>query len=169
MVRIKNKNKMITIRQYSKEDKEKINSVAIDAFQQFKEQYSDWESLLNSVGNMSSLEGKSNIFVAEVNNEVAGAVALVLPGKDKNENIEASWATIRLLVVSTQHRSKGIGKLLTNECIKTAQDLGVKTIGLYTSPIMQVALSMYINIGFEKVKNIGEIFGVEYSVYKLEI
>lgn len=161
--------KMITIRPYLKEDKAKINEVAVNAFQQFKEMYSDWDALLNSVGNMSSLELNSNIFVAEINNEVVGAVALVHPEKDKNKNIETTWATIRLLVVSTKHRSKGIGKLLTNECIKTAKRLGVKTIGLYTSPIMHVALTMYLKIGFEKVKNIGQIFGVEYAVYKLEI
>ena len=165
----KRKNKMITIRPYTIKDKNQINSVAINAFQQFKEQYNDWESLLNSVGNMSSLVEKSNIIVAEINNEVAGAVALVHPGKDKNKNIDPTWSTIRLLVVSTNHRSKGIGKLLTNECIKTAKTNGVKTIGLYTSPIMQIALSMYLKMGFEKVKSIGQIFGVEYAVYKLEI
>jgi len=160
---------MITIRPYSKEDKEKINNVAVEAFQQFREKYSDWQSLLTSVGNMSSLEDNSNIIVAEIHNEIVGAVALVYPGKDKNKNIDPTWATIRLLVVSTQHRSKGIGKLLTNECIKTAKDLGVKTIGLYTSPIMNIALTMYLNMGFKKVRNIGEIFGVKYAVYKLEI
>jgi hypothetical protein len=50
---------MITIRPYTIKDKNQINSVAINAFQQFKEQYNDWESLLNSVGNMSSLVAKS--------------------------------------------------------------------------------------------------------------
>ncbi len=74
-----------------------------------------------------------------------------------------------MLVVSPSQRGKGIGKKLTMECIKRARDIGVSIIGLHTSPIMEVALSMYLRMGFVKVKDIEPIFGVEYSVYKLQI
>jgi len=160
---------MVNIRPYSQEDKDKINSIAIDAFLQFKEKYNDWEKMKLKVGNMASLDSTSDILVAEESNKIVGAVALVYPGKDINKNIELSWASIRMLVVSPEHRSKGIGTKLTMECIKLATVKGIKTIGLYTSTIMHVALPMYLRIGFVKVKNIESICGVEYALYKLKL
>ena len=42
-------------------------------------------------------------------------------------------------------------------------------IGLHTSTIMEVALSMYIRLGFEKMKDIPPIHGVPYAIYKLDL
>ena len=160
---------MFIIRPYLKKDKETIKIVAIEAFSQFKDHYNDWESVKSVVGNLASLESTSELMVAEVNNEVVGAVALVHPGKDKNTNIDSSSASIRMLVVSPKHRSKGIGKQLAIECLEIAKRHGYKEISLFTSPIMKVALPMYLRMGFDKVKDIEPISGVEYALYKLEI
>lgn len=160
---------MFIVRPYLKKDKEIINSVAIEAFAQFKEHYNDWKLIKSVVGNMASLETTSDLIVAEVNNEVVGAVALVHPGKDNNKNIDPSWASIRMLAVSPKHRSKGIGKQLALECLKIAKKRGYKEVALFTSPIMKVALPMYLRMGFDKVKGIEPISGVEYALYKLEI
>jgi len=160
---------MLKTRPYLETDKQAINSLAIEAFSQYMSHYNDWELIKSVVGNIASLAGISNLIVAELNNTVVGAVALVHPGMDMNENIDPSWASIRMLVVSPDHRSKGIGKQLTTECIKTASENGFKTIGLFTSPIMEVALPMYLRLGFEKVRDIEPICGVDYSLYKLEI
>jgi len=159
---------MINIRPYSKDDKETLNGLAIKAFQEYKTHYNDWASIKSTVGNMASLESTSDIIVAEINNKIVGAVALVYPGMDKNKYINPAWASIRMLVVSPQHRCKGIGKSLASEIITLATRQGVKTIGLFTSKIMQVALPMYLRMGFVKVKDIDPISGVEYALYKLD-
>jgi ribosomal protein S18 acetylase RimI-like enzyme len=160
---------MFIVRPYLEKDKEAINSVAIEAFAQFKDYYNDWEPIKSVVGNMASLESISDLIVAEINNEIVGAVALVHPGKDKNKNIDPSWASIRMLVVSPKHHSRGIGKQLALECLKIAKRRCFSEIGLFTSPIMKVALPMYLRMGFKKVKGIEPISGVEYALYKLEI
>jgi len=162
------KNKII-IRPFNKNDSNEIDRVAIESFSEFKEKYNDWERIKKSVGSVSGLHKDSDILIAEINNCIVGGVALVFPGKDKNKNIDNSWATIRVLVVSPDHRSKGIAKKLTMECLKLARKKGYSAIGLYTSPIMSVAVKMYEKTGFIKIKNIGLICGVEYDLYKFKV
>ena len=160
---------MFIIRPYLEKDKDSINRLAIEAFTQFKDQYNDWEYIKSVVGNMTSLEDTSDLIVAEINNEIVGAVALVHPGKDSNKNIVPSWASIRMLVVSPNHRSKGIGKQLALECLNISRSRNFKEIALFTSPIMKVALPMYLRMGFEKLKDIEPISGVDYALYKLDL
>jgi len=157
------------IRTFNKNDSDEINRVAVEAFSEFKEKYSDWEYIKKSVGSMAELDRNADIVIAEINKCVVGGVALVFPGKDKNKNIEKSWATIRVLVVSPNHRSKGVAKKLTLECLKLAKQKGYSCIGLYTSPIMTVAIRMYEKIGFKKIKSIGLICGVEYDLYNIKV
>ena len=159
----------ITIRSFSKNDSDEINRVAIESFSEFKEKYSDWARIKKSVGSISELHNQADIVIAEINNCIVGGVALVFPGKDKNNNIENSWATIRVLAVSPRHRSKGVAKKLTMECIRLARQKDYFAIALYTSPIMSVAVAMYEKIGFIKIKSIGLICGVEYDLYKFKV
>ncbi|MGK0289567.1 MAG: ribosomal protein S18 acetylase RimI-like enzyme [bacterium] len=160
---------MIEIRPYKKSDQEQLNQLAIKAFEQFQNQYSDWNALQTAVGKMSNLQETSEIIIAEEEGNIIGGVAIVLPKNGSKEYFDPTWASIRMLIVNPEQRKKGIGKKLTEECIKKAQLMGCKFIALHTSPIMEVALSMYLKMGFSKVKEINPIFGVEYAVYKLQI
>lgn len=157
------------IRSYKKYDEEQLNALAVEAFSQFKDNYNDWNAIKSIVGRMSALNESSEIIIAEGSGNIIGGVAFVPPGGDTKGHFDKSWASIRMLVVSPGQRGKGIGKKLTKECIKRASDIEVSFIGLHTSPIMEVALSMYLRMGFVKVKDIEPIFGVEYSTYKLKI
>ena len=38
-------------------------------------------------------------------------------------------------------------------------------IALHTTPIMRVALPMYLRMGFIKLREASEIYGVPYAVY----
>jgi hypothetical protein len=42
-------------------------------------------------------------------------------------------------------------------------------IALYTTPMMTVALSMYLRMGFTKLRNAEDIYGVPYAVYTKEL
>ena len=111
---------------------------------------------------MSSLSTESEIIVAEYGGEFSGAVAYYKPGKDQTGYFPMDWASIRLLVVNPTSRGKGIGRALMNECVSRANRDLASAMGLHTSPIMDVALSMYLRMGFQKVKEIPEIHGVPY-------
>ena len=70
-----------------------------------------------------------------------------------------------MLVVDPAYRGHGVGRALTNACIRRAERDGASRVALHTSPIMEVALAMYRRMGFERVRAVPPIHGVPYDVY----
>ena len=60
---------------------------------------------------------------------------------------------------------QGLGRQLTEECIRRARRDGAAAIALHTSPIMQVALAMYLRLGFVPARETPPVFGVPYRIY----
>jgi putative acetyltransferase len=46
-------------------------------------------------------------------------------------------------------RGKGIGKMIIDQCIETAKDLGYKNMYLETMPELEQAISVYEKFGFK--------------------
>jgi ribosomal protein S18 acetylase RimI-like enzyme len=115
---------------------------------------------------MSTLADKGEIIVAEDAGEVAGAVAYFAPNSGPRPNFFApEWPIIRMLVVDPAARGQGIGRRLTDECIARAGRDGAAEIALHTSPAMEVALAMYLRMGFRLEREVPDRFGVPYAVY----
>ena len=95
----------------------------------------------------------------------AGAVAYFGPNSQKAAFFDQRWPIIRMLVVDPAFRGKGIGRALSDACIARAKRDGSPIIALHTSPIMSVALPMYLKMGFVKAYDAPPIFGVAYAVY----
>jgi ribosomal protein S18 acetylase RimI-like enzyme len=53
--------------------------------------------------------------------------------------------------VAPEARGRGIGRLLTEECIRRARAGGRTAVGLHTTEFMAVARSMYERMGFVRV------------------
>ena len=70
-----------------------------------------------------------------------------------------------MLVVDPAARGRGLGRMLTEECMRRARRDGAEMIALHTSPIMQVALAMYLRLGFVPLRDSPPIFGVPYRIY----
>ena len=73
---------------------------------------------------------------------------------------DGNWSTS-----PTRTRPARCGTALSRECIARAQRDGTPVIALHTSPIMTVALPMYLRMGFVKAYDAPPIFGVAYAVY----
>src|SRR5882724_5059086 len=101
------------IRDYRVADAQALNSVALAAFMQFKDQYSDWPAMAAGVGGRSALASNGEIVLAEINGRVAGGVAYVPGGKPKANYFDQSWPIIRMLVVDPASRGLSLGRLLT--------------------------------------------------------
>lgn len=157
------------IRLYQPSDKTQLTAIALQAFAQFKGCYSDWSVIENAVASMADFADAMDIFVAEESGKIVGGVVYMPPlgeGLPNQGYFDSSWAVIRMLVVAPEFRGKGIGKQLTLACLQHAKNNGLNTVALHTSPIMEVALAMYLKIGFSKVKDINPILGVDYAIYK---
>ena len=157
------------LRDYKSTDSEALGRSALEAFEEFRLAYSDWPALAEFVSNMSILSNTGEIIVAEDQGHIVGGVAYVGPNKPKADYFDASWPIIRMLVVRPTARGKGLGRLLTEECIRRARRDKSAIIALHTTPIMEVALPMYLRMGFTKVRDTPDIYGVPYTVYTMSL
>lgn len=157
------------VRQARPEDAAAIDAVALTAFAQYRDHYSDWETFSRGIGAMSALGRDAELIVAENGGRVVGAVAYVGPGRAKPDFFAPDWPAIRMLVVDPEARGGGIGRRLTEACIERARADAAPLIALHTSPIQAVALAMYLRMGFREQRPIAPIFGVAYSVYLLPL
>ena len=154
------------LRHYSPSDADAVNTIALAAFAQYRDVYSDWDVLERGVGSMTTLADTGEIIVAEVDGTVAGAVAYIGPaGSPRADFFEPEWPIIRMLVVDPSARGRGIGRALTQACLERARRDGGEVIALHTSPAMEVALALYLRMGFKLLRRVPDRFGVPYAVY----
>ncbi|MBI1891130.1 MAG: GNAT family N-acetyltransferase [Burkholderiales bacterium] len=153
------------IRDFQSDDTDVVNELAFTAFTQFENEYADWNAFSQNLRKMSLLASTGEIIVAIDDGRIVGAVAYVGPGKPKANFFDPAWPIIRMLVVAPDKRGKGIGRLLTDECIRRAKRDKANSIALHTSPIMKNALSMYLRMGFALLTEAPPIHGVQYGVY----
>ena len=155
----------IRIRDYESADAEDLNRIAVAAFDQFRDHYTDWPAMRAGLSKTSDLSASGEAIVAEFQDQLAGGVAYFGPDSPKAAFFDQRWPIIRMLVVDPAFRGKGLGRVLSMECFARAKRDGSSVIALHTSPIMTVALPMYLRMGFVRVADAPPIFGVEYAVY----
>lgn len=153
------------LRDYHEDDAEAIIRVALAAFAEFEQYYSDCPLFNANVAKMPKLAKAGEIIVAEDDGRIFGAVTYVGPQQPKPAFFEPAWPIIRMLVVDPAARGKGVGRQLTEECLRRAERDQSGVIALHTTPIMTVALPMYLRMGFARVRDAPDILGVPYAVY----
>ena len=159
----------ILIRNAISLDFENISLVSRAAYQEYAAILSaeDWQKMEHSLSNVEHTAKIANFFVAEVEKKIVGAIAYYPPGKSNSQFFNSQWASLRLLAVAPNYRGKGIGKLLTEEGIKSAIEDRAAAVGLYTSEAMTVAQKMYSSLGFKRVRELPKMLGLYYWLYVL--
>lgn len=160
---------VLALRDFRPEDADALNCIALTAFEQFKDAYADWPALAARVSAMSKLVENGEIIVAELDGHIVGGVAYIGADKPKPDHFDPSWPTIRTLVVDPVARGQGLGRRLVEECAARARRDGASVIALHTSPIMTVALPMYLRMGFKWSREAPPICGARYAVYVLAL
>lgn len=158
-----------SLRDFRPGDAQEVNQVALAAFEEYRHHYDDWAAFSRIIGNMASLSESGDLIIATVQGKVVGAVVYVGPCGKKSEFFLSEWPILRMLVVAPSHRGLGIGRALTEECIRRAARDDARLIALHTTPIMAVALAMYERMGFQYMKEAPTIFGVPYRIYIKEL
>lgn len=159
----------VRIRSFRADDAIAVNRIAVEAWDQYRTVFSDWPRAAPHFAGTANLADEVDLLLAEDGGEIRGFVGYVAPGRPREKIFKREWATIRMLSVHPIARGRGIGRLLTEECIFRAQRDGAPIIALHTSPVMEVALAMYIRMGFMHSRDIVDRHGVHYAIYTLRM
>ncbi|WP_431242414.1 GNAT family N-acetyltransferase [Flavobacterium sp. P21] len=125
---------------------------ALEGFPKQDEQPNYYKMLAN-IGNFTQYP-ETELLVALDENTIIGAVVyfndMQYYGSGGIATQEKNSAGFRLLGVDANARGKGIGKLLTLECIKKAKESKRKQVIIHSTLAMKTAWGMYENIGFKR-------------------
>lgn len=155
----------VTLRAYTGADAAAINRLAVLAFSEYRDRYTDWPAMSRVLERMSEMAASADIIVAEAGERIVGAVGYMPPFAPKASHFKPEWALVRMLVVDPAARGLGAGRALSEECITRARRDRVAEIALHTSEMMTVALPMYLRMGFARVADAPPLFGVPYGIY----
>ena len=114
----------------------------------------DYYKLLANVGDFTHMPGTELLVALSPEGKIEGAVVYFNEMKNYGSGgiatTEQNTAGFRLLAVGHKARGKGIGKLLTGECIIKARTSNRSQMIIHTTMAMQTAWKMYESMGFRR-------------------
>ncbi|MDX9696851.1 MAG: GNAT family N-acetyltransferase [Bacteroidales bacterium] len=127
----------------------------LDEFPKPDEQPAYYQMLVN-IGDQTKKPCTELLVAVTDEGNIAGGVVyfsdMQYYGSGGTATKEKNASGFRLLAVDPSYRGQGIGKLLTLECIKRANQNKSRCVVIHTTKAMQTAWKMYEKLGF--VRNI---------------
>jgi ribosomal protein S18 acetylase RimI-like enzyme len=152
-------------------DFEAIGDLNVSAYAEFASrlQPGSWEVMQKNLRNVAGRARVAEFKVCRFGNAIVGSVAYCPAGKGDPAIFEPDMASILLLAVAPGERGKGIAKALTLACIARARQDEARTVGLYTSELMQSAQRLYRALGFQQDLELPMRYGVRYFRFVLSL
>lgn len=166
----------IVIREATEQDRETIQTLLVDAYQQYDVTLPPerWEQYRQNIAASVDGDGPKLRLVAVYNNEIVGSVLLFLSSEAAYgaPELDINSPILRLLAVLPKARGLGVGTKLIKEVAKRSLALGASTLHLHTSDMMSAAVKLYESLGFERAfdKDIqnGELLVKSYKLHLKE-
>jgi len=127
-----------------------------------------WSTAMANLARVIAEARPDELIVAEVDGRLIGTVTYYRPGPKDYKRVPEELAVVRALGVEPAWRSRGVARLLTEECLRRARDDGAPAIGLHTADGMDHARTMYENIGFLPQHDFPHL-GMRFWIYALHL
>jgi GNAT superfamily N-acetyltransferase len=118
----------------------------------------DYYKMLANVGELTNKPETEILVAISKEGKITGAVVyfgdMKYYGSGGTATTEQNAGGFRLLAVDPLYRGQGIGKLLTNECIRKVKDKKLKQMIIHTTMAMQTAWKMYEKLGFKRSEDL---------------
>lgn len=159
---------VVVIRNAKPSEFSAIGKLMVEVYSQLEgfpkeEEQPDYYKLLHNIGEFTSNPGTELLVVVEPEGKIIGAVVFFSDmqyyGSGGTATKEKNAAGFRLLAVDPLTRGQGIGKLLTNECIRKAKEKKLSQVIIHTTKTMQPAWKMYERIGFKRSEDLDFLQG----------
>jgi ribosomal protein S18 acetylase RimI-like enzyme len=144
----------MTVRDARADELDAIGAMMVAAYAEYmpSDPPPEWRAYEHEIRDVRRRLDASTLIVAEDAGRLVGAVTYYAEGsKEPHGGWPPSWAVIRLLAVDPGARGQGIGRRLTEECLRRARAAGRVAVGLHTTMLMTIARQMYERMGFVRV------------------
>lgn len=140
---------MVTLRRYKPSDAEEFHDLNIAWIETYFEIEDEDRALLRDPDGSIIARG-GRIFIADLEEEVVGTVALV-PSH--------VGCTLELAKMTVRHdvRGQGVGTALMNLALDSAREMGAQRIWLETNTKLEAALSLYRRFDFREIDEAQQI------------
>jgi GNAT superfamily N-acetyltransferase len=141
------------VRDARTDDSDAVRDVTLAAYREYAVMMqAHWEDYRQSILVTLAHVHPAEQIVAEEGDMLVGTVLLFPAGTalttPDGTSVTLSWPEIRLLAVAPSARGHGIGAALVRECMQRARQSGAEAVTLHTTEMMQVAMQMYVRMGF---------------------
>lgn len=128
-------------------------------------------SYVNTLRDAADRAAKSELLVAEVEDEVVGAVAYCPPGSPYANIAGPDEAEFRMLAVKESARGRGVGRALVAACADRARAAGLVCLRLSTQSDMDAAQRLYERMGFVRTpeRDWAPVSGLKLLAYALAL
>jgi ribosomal protein S18 acetylase RimI-like enzyme len=123
-----------------------------------KSEQPEYYKMLETVGELTKKPETELLVAVSEEGKIAGCVVyfgdMQYYGSGGTATTKQQASGFRLLAVDLTARGQGIGKLLTNECIRKARNKNHLQVVIHTTKAMQTAWEMYEKIGFRRSEDL---------------
>jgi len=164
----------LVIREARPSEAETVGRLVQAAYAQYESSYpaGAWKRYFEMLGRMDGHFEKAQVLIAEMGGRLAGSVTFYPDGSLSGQGEwPPRWAGMLRLAVLPEHRGRGVGRALVEECIARCRKLGIETLGLHTTEWMDVARGMYERMGFVRDQSFDFVprAGVYAFGYRLDL
>lgn len=161
-------NEEYTIRNATPEEFEEIGKLMVNVYSQLEgfpkpDEQPAYYKMLANIGELTNKPGTELLIAVSREGRITGGVVYFNDmqhyGSGGTATKEKNAAGFRLLAVDPVARGKGIGKLLTNECIRKAKDKNLSQVIIHSTKAMQTAWKMYESMGFKRSEDLDFLQG----------